>query len=876
VTPDLMLRDDQAGAPAIRPGMLIAEWRRLAGLTQQQLADRAAVSVGMVRDLEQGRTTRPRGETAVTLARALGLDPRMVSDAAGWAPVNGQGPAPAEADRVPGRGVRLAVLGSLALWRDGAAADPGPGHQRAVLGLLAMYPDAAVHRETIIDAVWGHRPPASAVPMVQTYASRLRRLLGDDVLVSDGTSYRLAVTVGQLDALEFAMLADRAGQATASGNPATACRWYERALGLWRGEPLDDVSVMRGHPAVTSLARQRAVVILDHAAAAAAAGWPERALPPLQALAARDPLDERVHARLMLTLAACGQQAAALSVFEQIRLRLNDELGIIPGTELTHAHLRILRGELRSPAAATAAGPRQLPPAVAYFTGRASELATLSRLANQAARGTGTVVISAIGGMAGIGKSALAVHWAHRAAASFPDGQLYANLGGFGLSGSPTTPGEVIRGFLDALGVRPERIPTELDAQVALYRSAAAGRRLLIVLDNARDEQQVRPLLPGTPGCLVLVTSRHQLTGLSVAEGAHLLTLDVLTGADARAMLTARLGADRAAADPGAVAEIAAVCGRLPLALAVTAARAAARPMFTMAALAAELRDARSRLTALDTGDPAVSVRAVFSSSYAQLAPDTARFFRVLGLHPGPSISLPAAASVAGIPPGPAGRHLAELAHAHLVTEHSPGRYTLHDLLRAYAAEQAEASDGQADRRAAVHRMLDHYLHSAYAGALLLNPSRDQITIAPPQPAVIPERLASYREAMSWLETEHRVILSCARLAAAMAFDRYAWQLSWAMTDFLDRRGHRARTEAALRLYHDREAADCSRHALALFQRRGDLFEEASLLVHLGDNQHATGELAAARQTWAQALTILDDLHHPDAEAVRAKLAAGS
>ena len=627
---------------------------------------------------------------------------------------------------------------------------------------------------------------------------------------------------------------------------------------------------------MTSLARQRAVVILDHAAAAAAAGWPERALPRLQALAAHDPLDERVHARLMLTLAACSQQAAALSVFEQIRQRLNDELGIIPGTELTHAHLRILRGELRSTAAAaaTAAGPRQLPPAVAHFTGRAGELATLSRLADQAARGTGTVVISAIGGMAGIGKTALAVHWAHRAAASFPDGQLYANLGGFSLSGSPTTPGEVIRGFLDALGVTPERIPTGLDAQVALYRSATAGRRLLIVLDNALDEQQVRPLLPGTPGCLVLVTSRHQLTGLSVAEGAHLLTLDVLTGADARAMLTARLGADRPAADPGAVAEIAAVCGRLPLALAVTAARAAARPMFTMAALAAELRDAHSRLTTLDTGDPAVSVRAVFSWSYAQLAPGTARFFRVLGLHPGPSISLPAAASLAGIPPGPAGRHLAELAHAHLVTEHSPGRYTLHDLIRAYAAEQAEANDGQADRRAAVHRMLDHYLHSAYAGALLLNPSRDQITIAPPQPAVIPERLASYREAMSWLETEHRVILSCARLAAATAFGRHAWQLPWAMTDFLDRRGHwhewvaiqqtaltavtrlgdaagqavtrrlvasgyhrladygraRGHTEAALRLYQklgDRIGEACSHQALGIIADRQGRLEES-------------------------------------------------
>jgi DNA-binding SARP family transcriptional activator/DNA-binding XRE family transcriptional regulator len=786
-----MLRKDHVGGTAVRPGMLIAEWRRLAGLTQQQLADRAAVSVGVLRDLEQGRTSRPRGDTAVTLARVLGLDPRVVSDGAGWPSANGHDPPPAEAERVTGRGVRLGVLGSLTLWRDGAAAHPGPGRQRAVLGLLAMYPDTAVHRETIIDAVWGHRPPASAVPMVQTYASRLRRLLGDEVLVSDGTSYRLAVTVGQLDALEFAMLADRAGQA-ALGNPAAACRWYERALRLWRGAPLDDVSVMRGHPAVTSLARQRAVVILDHASAAAAAGWPERALPRLQALAAHDPLDERVHARLMLTLAACGQQAAALSVFEQIRERLGEELGIVPGVELREAHLRILRGELRSPAGdpATAAGPRQLPPAVAHFTGRARELAALSRLAAQATSGAGTVMISAIGGMAGIGKTALAVHWAHRAAASFPDGQLYANLHGFGPSATPAAPGEVLRGFLDALGVAPAHIPAGLDAQAALYRSATAGRRMLIVLDNARDEQQVRPLLPSAPGCLVVVTSRHQLTGLSAAEGAHLLSLGVLTADDARALLTARLGAGRAAADPGAVTEIAALCGHLALALAITAARAVARPTFTLAALAAELRNARSRLGALDTGDPAVGVRAVFSWSYAQLGSGTARTFRVLGVHPGPSISLPAAASLAGIPPSQVGQHLAELARAHLVTEHCPGRYALHDLVRAYAAEQAEAADSDADRRAAVQRMLDHYLHTAYGAAFLLTPSRDPITISPPQAAIAPEHFASYQEAMSWLEEEHKIMLACAVLAADLRFDDHAWQLAWTMADFLDRRGH--------------------------------------------------------------------------------------
>jgi tetratricopeptide (TPR) repeat protein/DNA-binding SARP family transcriptional activator len=682
-------------------------------------------------------------------------------------------------------------------------------------------------------------------------------LLGDDLLVSDGTSYRLAVTAGQLDALEFVLLADRAGQAAAAGNHAAACRWYERALRLWRGEPLDDVSAMRGHPAVTSLAQHRTAVILDHAAAAAATGRPEQVLAQLQALAAHDPLDERVHARLMLTLAACGQQAAALSVFEQVRERLGDELGIIPGAELMGAHLRILRGELRFPAAALAdrvrtprpaervrdghgaadraagraarkaATPRQLPAGVGQFTGRARELAVLSRLADQAARGTGTVVISAIGGMAGIGKTALAVHLAHRVAGRFPAGQLYANLRGFGPSGTPAAAREVIRGFLDALGVPPGQIPAGLDAQAALYRSATAGRRLLIVLDNARDEQQVRPLLPSTPGCLVLVTSRNQLTGLSAAEGAHLLTLDVLTGADAHALLTARLGTDRAASNPEAVAEIAALCGRLPLALAVTAARAAARPTFTMAALAAELRDTRSRLTTLDTGDPAVSVRVVFSWSYAQLAQGPARTFRLLGLHPGPGISVPAAASLAGVPPGRAGRHLAELARAHLVTETSPGRYALHDLLRAYATEQAEAAD--ADRRAAVHRMLDHYLYSADAASALLYPARGPIAPGAPRPGVTPEIMTDDRAALAWLTAEHRVVLAVIARAADGGFDGHAQRLPEVMATYLDRLG----------LWHD--CAGAQRVSLAAAERRGDLAGQARALRFLGRSRIRLG-----------------------------------
>ncbi len=335
--------------------------------------------------------------------------------------------------------------------------------------------------------------------------------------------------------------------------------------------------------------------------------------------------------------------------------------------------------------------PRQLPPAAAHFTGRTAELETLTRTLDDVGAGApGTVVISAIGGPAGVGKTALALRWAHQIAGRFPDGQLHVNLRGFGPSAVPATPAQAIRGFLDALGVPPEQVPPLPEAQAGLYRSLLADRRLLLVLDNARDEEQVRPLLSASPGSLVLVTSRNQLSGLAAADGARLLSLDILSHGEAVQLLTARLGA-RPAPPPSRKrsAEIAVLCACLPLALTVAAARAAARPGFPLAALAAELRDAAGRLDALDVGDPAASVRAVFSWSYHQLSTEAARMFRLLGLHPGPDISVPAAASLAATGVPAARGLLRELTRGHLIAEHVPRRYAVHDLLRAYAAAQA-------------------------------------------------------------------------------------------------------------------------------------------------------------------------------------------
>ncbi len=345
--------------------------------------------------------------------------------------------------------------------------------------------------------------------------------------------------------------------------------------------------------------------------------------------------------------------------------------------------------------------PRQLPAAVARFAGRAAELEALTSLLEEAALPGGTVRISVIDGMAGIGKTALAVQWAHQVAGRFPDGQLYVNLRGFDPAGPPVTPAEAVRGFLDAFEVPAARIPVSLDAQAALYRSLLAGRRVLVVLDNARDAGQVRPLLPGSPGCSVVVTSRNRLTGL-IADGARPLTVGLFTLTDARQMLVRRLGADRVAAQPQAVQQIIDRCALLPLALSIVAARAGAYPDFPLTALAEELRDAEGRLPTLDPGEAATSVTAVFSWSYQRLSDRAARMFRLLGLHPGPDITATSAASLAAIPVPEARLLMKELDRANLITEHAPGRFTFHALLRAYAATQTRTHDPGTDRNAAL------------------------------------------------------------------------------------------------------------------------------------------------------------------------------
>jgi tetratricopeptide (TPR) repeat protein len=433
--------------------------------------------------------------------------------------------------------------------------------------------------------------------------------------------------------------------------------------------------------------------------------------------------------------------------------------------------------------------PRQLPLAVPHLAGRTAELDTLTRLADQSAGANTTVVISAISGTAGVGKTALAISWAHHVASRFPDGQLYVNLRGFDPSGSVMGTAEAVRGFLDALGTAPERIPPNLEAQVGLYRSLLADRRILVVLDNARDVEQVRPLLPGSPGCLVLVTSRNQLAGLVAAQGAHPLSLDVLSVAEALEFLAGRLGADRTAAEPEAVEELVARCARLPLALAIVAARCATYPAFPLAVLAAKLRDTSIGLDAFAGEDAATDMRAVLSWSYHTLSADAGRLFRLLGLHPGPDVAMAAAASLAEVPVGRVRPALDELTRAHLIAEHSPGRYTFHDLLRAYATELAHTHDADDERRTATRRLLDHYLHTAYAAHQLFDAPLPAMTLTPAGTTVRPEQLDDRRQALTWFATEHTVLLRAVEHSVNAGLDTHAYQLALSLDGYLSQAG---------------------------------------------------------------------------------------
>jgi len=722
-----------------------------------------------------------------------------------------------------------------------------PPQQRLLLALLGLRAGQVIPVGELIDAIWPEVPPASARASIQVMITRLRQILAQvpgAVVERRGDGYRLAIEPCSIDVQQFRALVRLARD---TPDAVAAVGAFDRALALWRGPALADVPAGARIEAIRfALAEERLSATQDRLSALLEMGRDRQAAEELTGLLAAHPLAERVAGLLMVALCRCGRQADALQVFRDLRGRLRSELAIEPGRELQSLHQQILRGDVAPAAgagwlnrpeelsrpddqpshgqepAAAADGPRsvpkQLPTGVARFTGRAAELRVLDSMPEQAGSAGATVSICVISGTAGVGKTTLALHWANKVAHSFPDGQLYVDLRAFGPSRGPLRAADAIRGFLDALDVPKSPRPTGIEAQAALYRTVLAGKRMLIVLDNAADADQVRPLLPGAAGCLVLVTSRRRLAGLAAREGATMLPLDVLSQHDALDLLAGRLGAALASAAPEAASQLATLCGGLPLALSIAAARAAQSPHVDLAALTAQMRNPAHRLDMLDAGEWASSVRTAFSWSYESLSRPAARMFRLLGVHPGPDIGLGAAASLAGCEAVQARRILAELASAHVITEHGAGRWVLHDLLRAYAGEQARREDDQVERDAATARVLDYYVRTAWAAAVALRPGRDPAFELPaPHAGAAPDRIANTVDATAWCDAEHRVLVEVISWAAAAGFDAHAWRLPWALTDYFVMTGRWHAQAATMRIALDaaRRAGDVAGQARA-------------------------------------------------------------
>ncbi|WP_406631441.1 BTAD domain-containing putative transcriptional regulator [Amycolatopsis sp. WGS_07] len=791
------------------------------------------------------------------------------------------------------RSVRIQVLGSLRAWHDGTELDLGPPGRRAVLGLLALAGGDAVTRRDLVDALWGDRPPPSAVNVVQTHVKHLRRLLepgrapraGSGVLPHVGGGYAVRQDAVDVDLWRFRELIAEANDAHRDSDAARVVASLGEALRLWHGRPLADLPPLSGHPKVVSLVAERREAFCRYAGAMIDTGAAAEVLPGIAEAAAERPLDEAAQALLIRAHHALGQRGEAFRLYGQVRTRLADELGIDPGPELRAAHAAVLR----EPGAAVHAEPqpahrvpKQLPAEPRGFTGRTAELSLLDSLA------TGDLAV--VSGTAGVGKTALAVHWAHRVRDRFPGGQLYANLRGHA-PGTPATPAEILAQFLAALGIPPQRVPSDAETAAALYRTLTTDRRLLVLLDNAVNPDQVRPLLPSGPGCLTVVTGRGSLTGLVAVNGARQFTIDVLSPDEAVELLAEVLGRARVGAEPEAAAEFAKLCVHLPLALRIAAANLADRPGSGIGDYVAELREGNLLAALAVPGDQQAAVRVAFDLSHAARSAEAQRLFRLLSLVPGADFDAEAVAALSGVETTRAVALLDRLAAAHLVEHHAPGRYRFHDLLRQYAAEQAGRLEPAEERERALRRLYDWYLAGVDGAARLLYPHMLRLPVSG-----VPSAFAGLGEALAWLDTERGNLVAAVRFAASDSPRPMAWQLADALRGYFwmcmrrvewlavaeaglsaaDAEGG-PREQAAARLsladLHFRQGRyqQAVRHytaSLLLARQAGWTEAQAAVLGNLGCVYWQSGRLAAAAFRFGRGLALSRRIGQPAGEAV--------
>jgi DNA-binding SARP family transcriptional activator len=718
---------------------------------------------------------------------------------------------------------RFRILGPLEVRSGEAWAPIGAPKWRTLLAVLLLNRGQVVSTDRLIDELWGDEPPAKPANLVATYVHRLRGLIGDPdgrVLETRAPGYRVVVDHDELDAGRFTRLVAAGRRALADGAAARAVELLSEALDLFHGPPLADVPFSDLVATEANRMEESRVAALGlRLEAEIESGEGAAAVAELRRLTTEHPLREELWALLMRALCAAGRQAEALEAYERARTAIGDELGVDPGPGLRQLHQEILAADARpaplpaesAPPVPAAAPPvpealSQLPADVPDFTGRADQVAYLCRLLSGRQedgsipdgaipegvipehRGTGAVVVALIAGAGGLGKTTLAVHVAHQLRARFPDGQLYVDLRG--ASDQPAAPAEVLARFLRQLGTDGDQVPAGEDERAGLYRTRLAGRRVLIVLDDARDAAQARPLVPGSVSCAVLVTSRNLMPDL---VGGRLVDLDVLDPAEGRALLTEIVGAGRLNAEPDATGQLLAACAGLPLAIRIAGVRLAGRAGWTIKSLADKLADERRRIDEFTAGD--LAVRACFQVSFDSLPacpgrPGPARTFRLLGLWHGPTISLPAAAALLAEPDEQAAGSLESLVDAHLLQSLATDRYRLHDLLRVYAAEKAASEETERDRDDAVLRVLTWYLHTAEAAGRVISPQHARVPLGDACLVRPPLAFTSLEQALDWCESARADLVAAAGQAASGEMHEIAWKLPAAMMSFLYRRGH--------------------------------------------------------------------------------------
>jgi DNA-binding SARP family transcriptional activator/tetratricopeptide (TPR) repeat protein len=822
----------------------------------------------------------------------------------------------------------VGLLGPLEVRGGGFPVVVPRGRAGVVLAALALSAGRPLSLELLADRVWGEQLPQSAKASLHSHVMRLRRILGPEFIRTVPVGYLLDVDPDQVDVLRFRRLA---AEAAGLQDPVKSRDMLSAALGLWRGEPLEGLHSETLHRDVsTVLTEERLTALQRRIDLDLAAGRHSELVAELRELTSRWPMRETLWRQLITALSAAGRQADALDAYHEVRGLLREQLGVDPSGDLQDLYHRILAGAPGADGMADAVGDLRVPPAAgqdraavgvptesdrvipvpprtgggwrarndlpgdaADFTGRDRELRELLGGLPGQDETAQTVVIAAIDGMAGVGKTALAVHAAHLVADRYPDGQLFVDLHGHTPGRNLAEPAAALDLLLRAIGVPGEHIPDTLESRAALWRAELADRRVLVLADNAASTSQVRPLIPGAAGCLALVTSRRRLTSL---DAARTLSLDILPPDDALALFAAVAGADRTAAEPGPAQEVVRLCGYLPLAIRICAARLVARPAWTVGYLAGRLGDQRQRLAELAADDR--SVTAALTVSYQQLTPFQQRLFRLLGLHPGPDFDAYLAAAIASVTLAEARQGLEDLVDTHLLQQPAPGRYRFHDLLRDHAQAAARQAEPDMARSDAIGRILDYYLHMADEAYTILSPGRARtpLDLAHPPPCTPP--LAGQAGALSWCDGEHANLMAAIAYADSHGWDSHAWRMPRSIWFYLYAQDHvqdwiathRLALAAASRLHDDAAQAETLRHlgiaywhvgryteadvhhqqALGLFRGLGDRGGEATTLGVLGQIHLFAGRYPQALELLRAAIDIYAEINDRRGKAITA------